>query len=344
MLSNNDKDSNSMASIIDGSTNKFSINGLDPGTATPTTLTQLGFKSGGAIKSVNITAVPNGGDPDGYYQAGDNIPDLDGGASDFDVPLNLKYSLFKIELISMIWGLEEDITNFEDLVAPSWFLDTNALSDNFTIRFFNNYTDLEKFVVNDLNNPVTQLNGYTGWVNENYNGRPVPYTYVSTTYYNNLGTPIDFIDYGNETKVDVVINNPNHSGNTRYTISLFHLPNDVPTNSYSYLNNTIANTPISNNDFDGVDTDGYFLEGGSYGTYTGYEGINGERIDISDIDIVDLGGDDILISFRTNPNAQYFDYFDNQSDDDRRLVVFVSVQDWNNQEEFKRGYSIYGRI
>lgn len=233
----------------------------------------------------------------------------------------------------MVWGLEEDIDNFDNLTPPSWFLDTNAIGDNFTIRFFNDYTDVNKVVVNDLNSPVTQLDGYTGWVNENYNGRPVPYTYVSTNYYNQFGTPINFVDYGNPTKVDVVVNNPNHSSSSRYSISVFHLPNDYSQNANSYLNNTFANVPISVNDFDGVDTDGFFTELGTYSTYNGYEGANGERIDMSDIDIVDQGSDNILITFKLTPNAAYFDYFDNQTDDDRRLLILVQVQDWDNQQD-----------
>lgn len=342
MLSNFDKDSNSMASIIEGSTNRFSINGIDPGTSAILDLVQEGYKSGGAIKWVKVEAIPNGGDPNGYYQSGDNVPDLDGSSTAYNVPLHLKESLFRVEIISMIWGLEQDIDNFDTNTPPEWFNDDNALTDNFTLRFYNNYTDTNSFLTNDLNNPSTQKNATTGWQGENYNGRPTPYTLVSTNHYNILGTPVSFIDFGNETKTDIVINNPNHSSSTRYGISIFHLPNELDQNLNSYLNNTFANTPIYYNDFSGTDSTGFFTQFGTYSTVNGFEGADGQRIDLSQIDVTDLGSYNIQISFRTTPNTQYFDYFDQQPEDDRRLLVLINVQDWDRQQDTNRATKIVG--
>lgn len=340
LLANSDKSSNSMNSIIDGSVNKFKSDIFDPQVISTNTLTQLGFKSGGAIKSVDITTIPSVIAPNGFYTQGEFVPDLDGNPTTFQVQQYLEYALFRVEIISMIWGLEEDVTNFDDNTPPSWFNDVNCLGDNFTLRFFNDNTNTNKVVVNNLNSPVTQLDGNTGWVNENYNGRPVPYTLVSTDYYNVLGTPINFVDYGNQTKVDTVINNPNHTGSSRYTIAVFHLPNELTQNEYSYLNNTFANTPIYNNAFDGVDTTGYFLEAGLYGIQTGFEGIFGERMDISDIAITDLGSDNIQISFRTIPNSNYFNYFDSEPEDNRRLLILIGVQDWDEQQDTNQATQI----
>jgi hypothetical protein len=344
-LSNDDKTSNQMASIIEGSKNRYSAQGFTPSVGTTTTLGQLGFKSGGAIKSVTVETVKNPAEVSGYYLAGDFIPDLDGAASDFEVGLHLKYAVYRVEIIHMLWGLEQDIDNYNTGTYPEWFNDDNALGDNFTLRFYNDYTNTNSFLTNNLNSPVTQLDAYTGWVGENYNGRPNDYSIVDTEYFNAFGTPVNYVDYGNQTKVNVIVNNPTHQNSSRYTVSVFHLPNELTQNEYSYLENTFANVPIYENDFDGVDTTGYFIEGALVPSVVGFAGSNGEQLTLTEISVTDLGSDEIQISFKTNPNTNYFNYFDEQGIDDRRLLILVSVQhptdviDVNNAVQLVGGYN-----
>lgn len=337
LIPNNEKDGKSLSSIIDGSQTRFSFNGLDASVSTQFDMTQLGFKSGQAIKSVKVKAIPNGGDPSGIYNIpGTPLPDIDGNPTDQLVQPGQVISVFIVEIIHKIVGIEEDLTNLDNNEAPEWFFDNNALGDNFLIKCYPQYSNQNIYVASSMDATLTKVDGNTGWKGENYNGRPTPYSIDSVEYFNVLGTQIASLDYGNESIVNIVINNPNHTSDYIYTLDFQYLPNNsdqYKNNPYSYLQNTFQNSPVINNDFDGVDVTGLFKEGGPVPLATGQTHPDGGRMDFKTIQVTDIGGGQVLLSFRTNPNNEFFSYFDDQPTDNRRFVITVGVNNPNDTPE-----------
>lgn len=338
LIPNSEKDGKSLNSIIDGAETRFSFDGLDTTTDTQFDFTQLGFKSGSAIKSVKVNAWPNNyigqANPSGRYNiVGSRLPDIDGNLTDQKVQPGQVISVFIVEIIHKIIGIEEDITNLVDNEAPEWFFDNEALGDNVLFKLYPEYSNQNVFVASSMDATLTKVDGNTGWKGENYNGRPTPYSVADVRYFNALGTPVEAVDYGNETTVEIDIVNPDHTPDYIYTLNYQYLPNNSEqyrNNDFSYLNNTFQNTPLIQNAFNGVDPTGLFKEGGFVPLITGETHPDGGRMDLKEIQVLPQLGGIVTIRFKTEPNNEFFSYMDDRTDDNKRFVITVGVNDPND--------------
>lgn len=329
MVANSEKNNQNLNSLIDGTQARFNFDELDPSDSTPFDLTQLNYKSGSSIKSVKVIAQPNGANPSGKYNIpGTSLPDIDGAASGQVVQPGQVISLFKVEIIHKIWGIEEDINGIENEEVPEWFLDTECLTDLAQFRLFQTVANQNVFIESNLQSSLIAVDGNTGYRGEVYNGNPTNKSIESVNYYNVLGTPIEKLDYGNDTRVDVIINNPDHDANTVYQFNFQYLPNNSEqyyNKLTSYMNNTIQNTPLKSNDFDGADLTGLFKEGSPYGLFTGEEHPSGARMDLNEFQVIDIGGGQVLCRFKLIPNNEFYSYIEDQVEDNRRFVIDINV-------------------
>ena len=329
MVANSEKNNRNLNSLIDGTQSRFNFENLDASDPNTYDFTQVNYKSGSSIKSVKVTAQPSGSNPEGKYNIpGTELPNIDGSGSGQLVQPGQVISLYKIEIIHKIWGIEEDINGIANDEAPEWFLDTECLTDLAQFRLFETIANQNVFIESDLQASLIAVDGNTGYRGEVYNGNPTNKSIESVSYENILGTPIEDLDYGNETRVNVVVNNPDHDANTVYQFNFQYLPNN--SDQYynkltSYMNNTIQNTPLKSNDFDGVDLTGLFKEGTLYGLFTGEQSPDGARMDLDQFEVIDLGGGQVLLTFKLIPNNEFYSYMDSQTTDNRRFVMDFNV-------------------
>lgn len=333
LIPNSEKDGKSLSSIIDGSETRFSYDALTTSNNVPFDMTQLGFKSGQAIKHVNVRALPNffpgQFNPTGRYNIpGSQLPNIDNILTDQVVQPGQVISVYVIEIIHKIVGVEEDITNITDNEAPQWFFDNEALGDNFLFKLYPQYSNQNIFVASSMDSTLTKVDGNTGWDKENYNGRPTPYSIESVEYLNILGTPLQDLDYGNETRVNILINNPNHTPSFIYTLDYQYLPNlseQYKNNEYSYANNTFQLTPLYWNTFTGMDPRGLYQEGQFIVQEFGLTHPDGGQLELRELQVLPQGGGQVLITFKLLPNNNFFSYFDDRAEDNRRFLISVGV-------------------
>lgn len=337
MNSNFDKSANSLFSLIDGTTTRFSYPTLGTTVSTKFDMTQFGFKSGGAIDSIKVNAIPNGAHASGrYFIVGTALPDIDGNPSGQVVQPAQNISVYNIEIIHKIIGVEENITDLDDNQQPDWYLDANALGDNFKFKLYPQYSNQNIFVESSMDSTLTNVNANTGWFGENYNARPTDISINRTEFFNLVGTPISVLDYGNQTRVDIYINTPIAIADARYTLAFEYRPNNenqYKENNFSNVSNTISNTPLQNNVFDGVDDTGVFKTAIFYPINTGNTHSSGARMDLNQVQITDEGSGVHKITFVTEPNNDFFAYLDGLSDDNRRYFISVGCTDINDTIE-----------
>jgi len=346
MNSNAEKQSNSLFSLIDGSTTRFSYNNLNGNDSSQFGLTQFGFKSGGAIKSIKVQAIPNATTPNfngAYFKGGGNLPNIDGTLSNQIPQFGDFITVFNVEIIHKIIGIEEDITDLENLDQPEWFLDANALGDNFLFKLYPQFSNQNIFVKSDMDSTLTSVNANTGWFDENYNARPTDITINRTEFFNIVGTPISVLDFGNETRVDIYVNTSIPIADARYTLSFEYRPNNetqYKSNAFSNVSNTISNTPLQNNSFNGVDLTGIFKTGVFYPTNIGNTHSSGARMDLNQVQITDEGGGVHKITFVSKPNNEFFAYLDGLAEDNRRYFISVGCTDINDAIEISNSTEV----
>ena len=121
----------------------------------------------------------------------------------------------------MVSAFFDDVTNFEDSIAPPVLFDTNSVTDNFEIIAYPVYNNPNIEIKNDLS--VTDKLGNVGWFDENYNGLDNDFTITSVSYENAAGDVVTQLDYANPIKVTAVIDGVrNVTGQTKMLLWVLH--------------------------------------------------------------------------------------------------------------------------
>ena len=293
-LSNDDRQSNSLNSFIDGTKTGFSAIDVDTMVALDTQLmTKKATQSGMSVEPPTLTYDGNSG----------------------------RYYNYTIEFVYMLSSFFEDITNFEDNIAPSQVFSANSLTDNFKILAYPVANNPNIVIENDMS--ITQQLGNTGWFNENFNGKPNVLVLDSITYEKTTGETVSQLDYANEIKVTARISGvANLSTLTSCAFGFMWIPLDEE----DYKN---LDTPFHEN--------AKISSGGSYfsdvfnvsaifdaTTRQGYS-IDGSRMDVKDIRFSEDTG--ILVFEATFvPSADFTEQF-KEKISDRNYILWISAAD-----------------
>jgi len=259
----------SINSIIDGQVNRFKALTGSAVVATPITMAQQGFKSGGLLKDVTITRTADTGT---------------GGIT----------KNFTISFKFLQWGLFLSGQTF-----PSWYNAADCLTTAVQCKSYS--------LVGNPNGMATAVNGVkeanTGYFGENYNGGATKYTFNSIDLFDALANPVAQIDYSGPTTFSATLTTPSQlNGTSVYRIGVFFAPEDdtlfknLPT---GLGNNLLLNAPEVNFLHSGTP---------SPTVYSGLANAEGVSIDLTNLQFSHAAGTLTVSGLLTvNNGATFFD-------------------------------------
>jgi hypothetical protein len=283
----------SLNSLIDSELNRFELQDVDAMTiADVLPMTQLGNKSGGLIKDVNITYLANN----------------TGGYNDFKVT----YKFLQYVIIQ------------DGFIIPAVYENAGHVAPIINIKGFAQYGNPNGV----LQDTTTNLEANTGEYNENYNGAPNNYTLQSIVWNNVLGDVIEALDYSATSSFTAVINAPNQINPTSiYNIGLVWRPIDAEfyqNRLPSLGNNLLINAPEVDFNADGT-TDVTVYAGLPYiGNQSGVSS-DGAQWDFQNIKFELTGANELTVSGDVIPNANASTMFSQIQDDGRKSTLWISI-------------------
>ena len=325
-LENSNSQSANLSSFIDGTLTEFLAENTDTLAIGATTQMQpLGNQSGMSIAFVNLKYL---------------------GASFFGIKHN-----YEIEIVYMLSSFFEDVTNFEDRVAPQQVFDAAAITDNFLIQGFPVYNNPNITIQNFLEN--TDKLGNTGWFDENYNGFENDFTLTSVTYqkHENLTQPngtttVTQLDYQNAIKVTAVIDGvQNLSGQTKFAYGFSWIPledTDFKQNEYPFYKNLLMNTGGDIDNFQDVFnlSNAYrFTPSSAVTSAIGYSK-DSVTMDVQWLKASITGLDQVTFEATFVPSADFTTFFDAKNEIERNYILWFSIADQNLVTNFSNRVSL----
>lgn len=299
-LDNDSIDSATMNSIIDGTQAVLIAENIDAtDLVTVNQMTQIGVKSGSTI--INATVKGNG--------VGTGVND--------------HLSSFIVEFDYKISGELDNINNYLDNEAPSFYESNNCLTNNMFVKFQSENNNPNVSIVNDPNSAVTKKLGNTGWKGENYNGLPTNLSVTSIEYRENdaSGDISNAPFYNNDTFVTIVIEDLDANPLSKYAFQFMY----VPTLESQYKNNSVSeagNLLINSiQEQDGIPLENTGLP--VAGTFQGFTNVNGARMDVKDPHLV-ISGTTITLTLTLSPNTVFGEYMEAQLDGNRLVSLQMS--------------------
>jgi len=226
---------------------------------------------------------------------------------------------FEFEIQYMISSMFDSVLNFENLELPSYLEGNGSITDNFRFEFFPEWNN-PNVVIRNVMEQTARL-GNTGWYNENFNELNNDFEIESVEYLDEVGNPVDSLDYTAKTKVKITIGGvPNLNNNTECGFGFAWIPVDEE----DYRN---KETPFYRNVFvqSGDLDDGFPLNQLFPGPYVG-AGLDGASMDAENVKFTSLAGK-IIAEITFNPNNPFFTLFDSKDEADRNFIIWVSVAD-----------------
>ena len=313
LLSNENYQSQVLSSFIDSSITEFSyagVNSLVIG-ASPTAMNSNGMQSGMAIDNCSIEKTAVSGH---------------------------KYS-YIITCDFMLSSIFEDISNLEDIIAPSVLFNAGSLTDNFLVEMFPKWNNPNVSIKNDLLH--TARLGNTGWFNENYNGLDNDFTLDNIVYKNNTGDVIETVDFTQVTIVEAEISgiqNLNVASEFGFGFAW------IPENEEDFHS---KNTPFHKNLL--INTIGDYGNGAiNLDQNTGATVFDGFSFGTAKMNIVaqnnimfssDVAGI-VKIRIRLEPNSDFTTLFNSKDESDRKFVLWCSVADNTTVINFSNRVSV----
>lgn len=218
LIPNDEVDSLSLNSIIDGSQTRLRATNVD--TTTSGFLNLVGTQSGMAFIA------------SGCKWRFVNKPD------------SFTYR-YEIELEYIIHNVYEDVTSFMDGIMPSNSAGINALTDSYQFIGYPQFNNPNVTIKSDISR--TKQLGNTGWFDENYNELPNNFNVVSLDYSDYYtGVPLASVNYAGQTRVKAIISGIQNIAQLKSYPLWVWLPSDKST----YLDNKLTpyhwNSRISN--------------------------------------------------------------------------------------------------
>ena len=289
LIPNSDVTSASLNSLIDGTTPRFEVGGLNPtDTVTVLPMTTFGFNSGHSIFGASI--VGNG--KVGAVQK------------------------FTISVEFQIIPLFDNLSNFQNSVAPSFLFDNESLTDVFQLTFLPQLNNPNVFIQTD--STATALNGNVGWFDENFNGNTSNYSVVGVNYTRTNGTNVSSVSKDEPTNFTITVNQTGATATSKYKLSFFTIPLDlelIQDNNKTNYQNLILNDLNQTID---QSTAGF--------VYGGFQNGSGAGMGIQFVSITQSGST-VSINGQFQPNSAFSNYFDTINDSNWNYGVALSLAD-----------------
>lgn len=233
---------------------------------------------------------------------------------------------FQIKVDYMIAPFFDSSSSFEPLQYPNFALNNESLTDNFDIQLFPVWNNPNVQITND--NKQTKRLGNTGWFDENFNGLENNFVVESLQYKDEEGNEVSSLDYTQSIIVEVIVSGvENTNANTEFGIGFSWIPQDED----DYYN---KKTPYHENLF--VSTGRIFTDGindsFNLGEITGstiYQGSSSSNAKMNiqaneNVLFQDIGNNQIRLSARFIPSAEFVDLFNEKSETDRKYILWLS--------------------
>jgi len=289
LIANSDVTSASLNSLIDGTTPRFEVGGLNPtDTVTILPMTTFGFNSGHSVFVASI--VGNG--KVGAVQK------------------------FTISIEFQIIPLFDNLSNFQNSVAPSFLFDNESLTDVFQLTFLPQLNNPNVFIQTD--STATALNGNVGWFDENFNGNTSNYSVVGVNYTRTNGTNVASVSKDEPTNFTITVNQTGATATSKYKLSFFTIPFDlelIQDNNKTNYQNLILNDLNQTID---QSTAGF--------VYGGFQNGSGAGMGIQFVSITQSGST-VSINGQFQPNSAFTNYFDTINDSNWNYGVALSLAD-----------------
>lgn len=228
---------------------------------------------------------------------------------------------FEIEIEYMVHGFFESANNYMNGTVPTYFNSEENLGDNFVIEAFAESNNPNIYVA-PLS--VANIQGNTGWINENYNGLPNEFVINDLILLNELGQYQEAMAYNANTKFKFSISKEDISSwsEVKLQIGFMRMPrliNEISNKETSFLDNCFVSCKAKG-DFD----NGYFKEGVfNLGYFDGW-GLDGGMVQITNV-LMNVVNGDLDVEFILNPNTIFKNFIESKGDNDRAYLVWISV-------------------
>ena len=299
-LDNANSQSNNLSSFIDGTFTSFLKEDTDLiAVNSKVAMLPIGNQSGMSISHCNVKYL---------------------GSRNFGIE-----HIYEIEVFFMVSAFFEDVTTFEDNIAPPALFDSNSVTDNFEIIAYPVYNNPNIIIKNDLS--VTDKLGNVGWFDENYNGLDNDFTITSVSYENAAGDVVTQLDYANPIKVTAVINGVrNVTGQTKCSYGFAWIPieeTEYKQNEYPFYKNVKMNTGGDALTFQDVFNVSNAIDVTLRPGYTK----DAAQMDVRNVRFQNTAANQITFEAEFVPNAAFTTQFSSLDISERNYILWISVAD-----------------
>lgn len=189
-----------------------------------------------------------------------------------------------------------------DSTIPDWFAGIEALKSVFRISAHSQMNNPNGVQIASSSSHL----GNTGWYNEEHNQGVNDFVISSVNIFDSLSNPIQTIDYSQVCKVDVLISGlvpPDPDVEVKFDL--------LPDNNY-FKNNQFTHAQNRHTSYIKPSLSLAF-------------GRAGEQIALQNLSTT-VTGNDILVSFETNPNAAFTNFINNSDPSQKNYRISVTVQ------------------
>lgn len=163
---------------------------------------------------------------------------------------------------------------------------------------------------------TTFQTGDTGFQDENFNGFPSDYTFVSIAWEDASSNVIDVFDFS-QTSLFTIRIDGDFNPTDQYNIKMFTLPNDAT--EFSNKPNPVENNLI-------LCSNATLVNDGVPTNITGNANDAGAKIDINNFEVTD-NTTHIIITGEVVPNTEFTDLFESKDINDRRYKIWIQCGD-----------------
>jgi len=281
-------------SLLDGSQTKLTATGLDSTNTTPIAMSLVNPKSGGGVVSATIEG--EGSDPS----------TIEG------------VNWYIIRITHIIGGFYQT-----PLTKPSWYNGTECLTDTYQFAFNSGLVQQ----VSSLEDVNVQVQGNTGWFDEQFNGGANALTISNVVYKTSTDTIIDSVNSDAPTKIQFTINGTGFDAtDTKFNWGFIVTPNDrtaYANNNFQDIANLFGNT---------MGIAQVYSSSGSptVGPIAGFTAPNGGTIDVTSYHFEVISGTQVDVEIIIEPDSLATTYINSFAVGDKTFGWWASVVVDNN--------------